>query len=191
MSTPAASPRQRLLDAATALIYQEGIAPVGVDLISETAGVSKRTLYQQFGSKDALVAAALDAAGPGIVRHYLDGAEQAGGPRDKIMAVFAALSEWSRFDGFRGCPFVNVCTELAGHDHPAHAVASRYKGELRTFFDQQARQGGATRPAELAEHLMMIFDGAAAQVVTGLARDTSAAAAAVTMLLDGHGLTAD
>ncbi len=190
MSTTTTSPRQRLLDAAAALFYREGIGPVGVDLISETADVSKRTLYQQFGSKDALAAAALDAAGPEIMRRYLSGAEQAGSPREKIMAVFAALSEWSRVGGFRGCPFVNACTELAGHDHPARAVASGYKLALRTFFEQQARLGGAVHPARLAEYLMMIFDGATAQVLTGLASDTSTAAGAVTTLLDANQVAA-
>ena len=45
-------PRQRLLDTAAGLFYRHGINAVGVDLISKEAGVSKRTLYQNFGSKD-------------------------------------------------------------------------------------------------------------------------------------------
>ena len=173
-----------------ALFYREGIGPVGVDLISKAADVSKRTLYQQFGSKDALAAAALDAAGPEILHGYLDGAERAATPRARILAVYAALSEWSRVDGFRGCPFVNVCTELAGHDHPARPIAHRYKLMLREFLEQQAHLGGADRPAVLADQLMMVFDGAIAQVLTGLAEDTSAAAAAVTTLLDAQHVAA-
>ena len=70
-STP--SPRQRLLDAAADLFYRQGIGAVGVDLVSKAAGVSKRTLYQQFGSKDQLIAESLDAQGMAILGMYLPG----------------------------------------------------------------------------------------------------------------------
>ncbi len=46
----------RLLDAASALFYARGIRAVGVDLIADEAGTTKKTLYDCFGSKDALVA---------------------------------------------------------------------------------------------------------------------------------------
>ena len=46
----------RLLDAASDLFYLRGVRAVGVDLIAETAGTTKKTLYDRFGSKDALVA---------------------------------------------------------------------------------------------------------------------------------------
>src|SRR4051812_43582457 len=46
----------RLLDAASDLFYRRGVRAVGVDLIAETAGTTKKTLYDRFGSKDALVA---------------------------------------------------------------------------------------------------------------------------------------
>ena len=64
MTTPTGpTARQRLLDAAADLFYRQGIGAVGVDLVSMRAGVSKRTLYQQFGSKDRLIAESLDAHG--------------------------------------------------------------------------------------------------------------------------------
>ena len=46
----------RLLEAASDLFYDRGVRAVGVDLIAESAGTTKKTLYDSFGSKDALVA---------------------------------------------------------------------------------------------------------------------------------------
>ena len=52
--------KRRIIDAAYELFYKDGFARAGVDAIAERAGVTKRTLYQHFDSKDALVAAVLD-----------------------------------------------------------------------------------------------------------------------------------
>lgn len=42
--------------APTSLFYADGVHATGVDALSACAGVSKRTLYREFGSKDALAA---------------------------------------------------------------------------------------------------------------------------------------
>ena len=52
--------RRRIVNAAYEFFYREGFARANVDAIAETAGVTKRTLYNHFESKDALVAAVLD-----------------------------------------------------------------------------------------------------------------------------------
>ena len=49
-----------LLGATSELTYEYGITGTGVDAIAARAGVTKRTLYQHFGSKDRLVAEALN-----------------------------------------------------------------------------------------------------------------------------------
>src|SRR5260370_8125104 len=56
-----ASARERLLDAANELFYEEGVHTVGVDRVVERAGVAKATLYTLFGNKDGLVRAYLVA----------------------------------------------------------------------------------------------------------------------------------
>ncbi len=46
--------RERIVAAATKLFYDEGIRSVGVDAVAAKAGVTKRTLYYIFRSKDDL-----------------------------------------------------------------------------------------------------------------------------------------
>ena len=107
------TPRQRLIDAAAGLFYSHGIGAVGVDLVSKAAGVSKRTLYREFGSKDRLIAESLDASGDAIVALYIRPEDGDAPPRQQILAVFGRLSDWMASDTFRGCPFINTATELA------------------------------------------------------------------------------
>jgi hypothetical protein len=59
MATQPLSTRDRLVAAASTLFYAHGIRAIGVDAIAAKAGVTKRTLYYHFASKDELVAAYL------------------------------------------------------------------------------------------------------------------------------------
>ncbi len=183
--------RRKLLDTAADLFYREGIAATGVDRISEQAGVSKRSLYKHFAGKDALVAATLADHGQAILDRYIpvDGGEAP--PRQNILGVFDALSQWSKAPDFRGCPFVNVATELADPHHPARVVARDYKLRLGHYFAHQARMGGATNPDALAEQLLILHDGAICQAMIKSAPVSDSARAAAEILLDAHGLTAD
>ncbi len=181
---PTPGPRQRLLDAAADLFYRQGIGAVGVDLVTKAAGVSKRTLYQQFGSKDQLVAQSLDAHGMAVLGMYLPTGGEDAPPRQQILAVFDQLGRWTASDAFRGCPFVNTATELADPGHPARQVARDYKMRLRDYFARQAGRGGADDPQRLAEQLIVIFDGVIVQAVMGTAVRADATRAAVQALLD-------
>jgi AcrR family transcriptional regulator len=183
--------RRRLLDTAADLFYREGIGTTGVDRISAAAGVSKRSLYQHFAGKDALVAAALADHGQAIVERYIPVDDSEAPARQKILDVFDALSRWSAAPDFRGCPFVNVATELANPHHPARVVARDHKMSLERYFARQARVGRAKDPKLLAEQLLMLFDGAICRAVMNAAPVPDSARAAAEVLLGAHGLTDD
>jgi AcrR family transcriptional regulator len=182
------TPRQRLIDAAAGLFYSHGIGAVGVDLVSKAAGVSKRTLYREFGSKDRLIAESLDASGDAIVALYIRPEDSDAPPRQQILAVFGRLSDWMASDTFRGCPFINTATELADADHPARSVASSYKRRLRGYFASQATRAGAGDPERLAEQLIALFDGAIVQTVMGTPLQPDTLQAAVGALLHAQGV---
>jgi AcrR family transcriptional regulator len=182
------SPRQRLLDAAGDLFYRLGINAVGVDLISKEAGVSKRTLYQYFGSKEQLVAESLSVAGASILSQYIPVGMADRSPREAILAAFEGLDGWSASAEFRGCPFINTATELPDPQHPARQVAREFKLQLREYFASQARRGGAPDPQRLADQLIVVFDGAIVQAVMGTAASPGAGRSAAQILIDAQGI---
>ncbi|WP_203720420.1 TetR/AcrR family transcriptional regulator [Paractinoplanes brasiliensis] len=180
--------RDRLLDAAADLFYREGVS-VGVEALTRAAGVSKRSMYQLFGSKDEVVAAALDRIGPGFNASLLPADDLPGGPRERVLHVFRVLDEVAVEPGFHGCPFVAASIEIKAPDHPARAVALRYKDRLTAFFRHEATVGGVADPERLARQLTMTFDGASAWAVMhggGLDGEGVRMAEA---LLDAAGLT--
>lgn len=186
--TPARpTPRERLLDAAAGLFYRDGVN-IGVDALCKAAGVSKRSMYQLFGSKDEVLAASLERSGPGYQALLLPPADDSRPPRAQVLHVFERLDQLSAGPEYQGCPFVSTATELKDPDHPASVVARSFKQQLTAFFHAQAARAGASDPETLARQLTIVFDGAGARtVVQGHPLDGLATATA-TVLLDAAGV---
>lgn len=183
-TTTRPKPRERLLAAAEDLFYTEGVH-IGVDRLCEVAQVSKRSMYQHFGSKDDVLVEMLKSR----ASHVMSGldTDQDAPPRDRILTVFDSLHAQALTPEFHGCPFVNVATELKDREHPASVAALGYKLELNAFFEEQARLAGAKDPRALGVQLTMMFDGISAySVVRGEA--SPAARSAVEALLDAQGV---
>ncbi|TDD46955.1 TetR/AcrR family transcriptional regulator [Nonomuraea terrae] len=182
-----ASTRDRLLDTAAELFYRDGIG-VGVEVLCRAAGVSKRSMYQLFGSKDEVVAASLERRLPASEAFLLPPADDDRPPRARILHVFERLEVMTAEADFRGCPFVAAAVEVKSPEHPASLVARRAKNALTAFFQGEAERGGARDAALLARQLTVVFDGCGARAVVqaqpldGLAVVTAAA------LLDGAGM---
>ncbi|MGC5629432.1 TetR/AcrR family transcriptional regulator [Georgenia sp. Z1344] len=156
--TPAA---RRILDAASQLFYDRGITAVGVDLVAERSGVTKRTLYDRFGSKEVLVATYLrdrDRRWRALVEETVADAES---PVERVVAPFAALVAWSTTSP-RGCAFINALAELPDPDHPAHAVAADEKRWLLDLLERLATEAGLADPRDLALTLASLHEGALA-----------------------------
>ncbi|MEV7399619.1 helix-turn-helix domain-containing protein [Streptomyces sp. NPDC091267] len=152
---------RRILAAAEELFYQRGITAVGVDLIAEHSGVTKRTLYNRFGSKDHLVAAYLterDQRWRSVVHAAVDAA---GTPAEAVTAPFEALRTWSA-NNSRGCAFINALAELPDPSHPAHRIAADQKLWLLNLFRELATAAGCSSPATLATQLLVLHEGALA-----------------------------
>src|SRR3984885_2834813 len=111
----------------------EGIPPVGVDRIAAEAGITKRTLYHHFRSKDELVAAALRRA-PKIAF------PREGDPADRIAGAFRAMVDFLRRGAYRGCPYIIAAAELADPHHPRRAVVRELGAQRRAWFHARAAE---------------------------------------------------
>lgn len=152
---------RRILAAAEELFYHRGITAVGVDLIAEHSGVTKRTLYNQFGSKDRLVATYLaerDRRWQTLVRATVDAC---GDAVDAVTAPFVALQTWNETNT-RGCAFINALAELPDPSHPAYRVAVDQKRWLLNLFTELAAAAGCAEPAALGTRLLVLHEGALA-----------------------------
>ncbi|MEU1540229.1 TetR/AcrR family transcriptional regulator [Actinacidiphila glaucinigra] len=180
--------RERLLDAAAGLFYREGVN-IGIEALCRAAGVSKRSMYQLFTSKDDVLAASLDRAGSGYLSGLLPAPDADLPPRDRIMHVFKQLESLSASPDYLGCPFLATAFELKDSEHPASVVARRYKDALTDFFRDEARRGGAHDPDLLAHQLTVVFDGSSARAMAQARSLGGLATATATALLDAAGVS--
>ena len=124
MSAPAktASTRERLLDAAALLFYENGFHAIGIDQIIDEVGVTKTTFYNHFESKDDLVIAVLHERDKIELAEWLGIMERKGGddPRARILALFDLLEDWLADPAFRGCMFLKAEAEDPSPSDPVH-----------------------------------------------------------------------
>lgn len=145
--------RERILATADRLFYGQGIRAVGVDTVAAEIGISKRTLYNHFPSKDALVVAYLQ-------RRFVMPEVTDGPPLDQILASFDRLERAFASERFRGCAFVNAVTEIAEADHEARRVAEAFKDARRAWYRDLLVRLGIGDPEPLSTQLALLVDGA-------------------------------
>jgi AcrR family transcriptional regulator len=160
------SETERIAALAAELFHEHGITATGVDALSTAAGISKRTLYERFGSKDGLIVAAYDSIDLPVYEMLTGPAEAASDdPREQLDGLFVQLAVMVQLPQFRGCPFVNASSELADATHPAHEVVRRHKARLRRWIRRRAKDAGAADPDQLSRQLMLVFAGAQSQAL--------------------------
>jgi AcrR family transcriptional regulator len=177
--------QERILETTDRLFYGQGIRAVGVDTIAAEIGISKRTLYNYFPSKDALIVAYLSRRA--VPRGVSDRPQL-----EQILGVFDWLERWFASKAFRGCPFVNAVAEIGERAHPATRIAVLQKERRRVAFRDILTRLGVADPDGLATQLAILVEGAMA---AALVRDdpamARAAKSAARVLLTAAGVMAD
>ena len=168
------SARERLLEAANELFYDEGVHTVGIDRVIERAGVAKASLYNTFGSKDELVRAYLEHRHARMAARITRHVERYTDPRDRLLAVFEAQGELFAEPAFRGCAFASASAESPGES--VSRATDEYRTWVRGLLTSLAREAGAAEPERLSRQLHMLYDGAS--LSARMDRDPSAATAA-------------
>jgi AcrR family transcriptional regulator len=161
------STRERIVSAASELFYDEGIRAVGVDAVAAKAGVTKRTLYYHFTSKDDLIAAYLQVREqPNLARFRRWYMEAEGGVAEKTRAVFWKLARAARRPSWKGCAFLRTSAELANMPgHPAIKIGVAHKKDFESWFAAMFLAEGLEDPAQLARQVVILLDGAFAVVL--------------------------
>lgn len=174
--------KERILQTADRLFYLEGIRAIGVDTIAAEIGISKRTLYNHFPSKDALISAYLE-------RRFVKTRPSEQSPVEQILGYFDALERRFAAKDFRGCPFVNAVAELGSRDRSVKKIAIAFKESRRQWFRDLLDELGVKDADALATQLQLLVDGS---ITLDLVRDdpmmARAAKDAATALLQGAGV---
>jgi AcrR family transcriptional regulator len=164
MSTTTKRPspaRERLIDTATRLFYEEGIHAVGVDRVIAEAGVTRATLYKQFGGKENLVLAYLTNEDEMLRAMFAAAGEAAGtGPDDLLGAVVDGIAADIRDRHTRGCPFINAAAEYPDASGAVRQLIDEHREWFRGTLQAVAEGAGLTDPPDVAASLVLLRDAA-------------------------------
>ena len=165
--------RERIVSAASALFYADGIRGVSVDAVAAKAGITKRTLYYHFESKDDLVAAYLAGRDqPNLTLFKQWFAEADGGLPAKVERIFRNLARSARHPKWKGCGFLRTSAELANMPgHPAMKIGAAHKKMFEAWLRATFEVAGIAEAAKLARQILLLLDGSFAVVL--LHRDPS------------------
>jgi len=157
-----ANTRERIMESAARMFEAEGVRAATVDGIAAGAGVTKRTLYYHFRSKDDLIAASLNEQDL-VEQRAIDFVREAGdGSIEELLAsVFSNIIRNASNARWKGCAFSRTAVELAGlPGHPAVSAAKKHRAKVERIFSDRLEAIGARDAARSARRLMILIDGA-------------------------------
>lgn len=131
--------KQKILDAAAILFYNDGITNTGINTITDKAKVAKMSLYNNFPTKSDLISSYIEARHQEWLELYAVRNRDAHTPVDKIIAVFEAYQDHAEFayeKGFRGCGLLNAAAEFPAHSAERLAV-KQHKDEIERIISTQ------------------------------------------------------
>jgi AcrR family transcriptional regulator len=173
--------QERILETADRLFYRQGIRAIGVDTVADEVGISKRTLYNHYPSKDALIAAYL-------ARRLVELEMTERPPLEQILGAFDRLERSVANKSFRGCPFVNAVAELGQEVREANKFAVTFKERRRLWFRDLLSRLGIADADRVATQLALLLDGAiSASLVRGDPSFVRAARDAAVTLIEAAG----
>ena len=163
MPRDATKTRERIVKAAARLFYVEGIRAVSVDAVAEAAGVTKKTLYYHFRSKDELVAAYLESQDQPVLALYQKWYDETEGTvADRMRGMFGQFSRAAVRPKWKGCGFLRTTAELANFPgHPAVKAGARHKRRFEAWLKEELAKEGVADAASVSRKLLVLLDGSA------------------------------
>jgi AcrR family transcriptional regulator len=165
-------PRERILDAAEALFFHEGVRRVTVEAIAKRAQTTKMAVYRHFESKEALVEEWLRI----VTAQYAEALkelerQQPDNPRAQILGFVRFVIEGLEENSYRGCPFINTLAELPEKNDPARKIIEAHKMTQAQRLSSLCQKMGLKEPEVAAAQIIFLLEGAQVSAQNGSIRD--------------------
>ena len=153
--------RDRLIDAASHLFYEQGVERTTIADIAAAADVPLGNVYYYFKTKDDVVAAVVSKRIEEIEATRAALATQYDTPAERLKALFKSLSGQAETIAQRGCPIGSLCTELAKRVNGTEPNSAKLMQALIDGAEQQFGEMGRSDAHELAIDLITTYQGSA------------------------------
>lgn len=154
------SVEEKILQTARRLFCCVGIHATGIARIIEESGVSRRSLYTHFGSKENLLKAVFEAEASMWFRWFdSDLSAMEGSPVDRILTLFDLMQDWFSSEDFFGCVFINAVAEHEKNNSWIQEIANGHREKINAKLQAMVAESGARDPEMVTEKLSLLIDG--------------------------------
>ncbi|MGM0931185.1 MAG: TetR/AcrR family transcriptional regulator [Actinomycetota bacterium] len=156
--------RDRILNSAEELFFQQGIAVTGVDRVAATAGVAIVTLYKHFGSKDNLLREVLARRLETWTKHWDEAIARAATAEDRLLAVFDAIETFrASANQTQWCSFLATASErpapTGDQDDPVFELIRQDTQMITERLTRLAKEASCPEPATVSAVLLLLYNG--------------------------------
>ena len=173
--------KQRILDTANELFYDDGIRVVGIDRLISVSSVTKATFYKHYGSKDTLILKYIRARHEAMREELTRIIAETDGPEAALRGIVAEIADRIAQPGFRGCAFLNAAAEFPDPSHPVREVVTTHREWYTDVVADLLAKFGHPMPGDAADEFLLAIDGAQAG---GYAGDPVAATTSLQRAID-------
>ncbi|WP_307744888.1 TetR family transcriptional regulator [uncultured Pantoea sp.] len=171
--------RDDIIQAAERLFYTHGFHATSTDQLCREAGVSTRTFYHYFPSREAMTAAVMAAREQRFMAELLPAHQP-----EAIAQLFSVLASWTEANGAHGCFFLKAWGEYAGRDQALAEQALAFRAAMRRYITDCVTCLHGAEDRSLSDAIWMLFEGAiTTALITGPAAAQHAAQIASQLLL--------
>lgn len=163
------SPRERILETASRLFYEQGYHLTGINQIIEEADVAKATFYSHFSTKQELGLAWLQRCRADFAEFAKSILNSQLPPLEKILRFFEQDKE-AFSENYRGCPFLNVASEIPVFDEPMRQEVLAHKQNVLEEITRLVARYASSRvaplktpPEDTAKTIYLLSEAAIAQ----------------------------
>ncbi|KRW58471.1 TetR/AcrR family transcriptional regulator [Pseudomonas sp. TTU2014-080ASC] len=152
------STSRTITESALALFYRQGFHASGVEQLSQEAGVTKKTLYRHFPSKEHLVDASIQLRDEQFMARLV-AATEAVAIEDRPAAYIDFIADWVREPDFHGCLFINAAAEYSAEQDAPHVLAKEHKERVISYLLKICERAQLNSPQEVAQQLFLLGEG--------------------------------
>jgi len=160
--------REKIIETAFRLFYEQGYFQTGVNQVIAEAGVSKATFFSHFPTKDDLCLAYLRERARvdlGAVKDFIQTQKT---PRKRFFAFMEGIENWLPEKQFRGCGFANLAVEVLDPQSPLRKEVIYHDDAFRSILRDVSRDLIASDQAkfghldaeELMDYYYLLVEGA-------------------------------
>lgn len=152
--------REEIVARAYAVFYRHGLHSTGVDTVLADSGISKRTLYKYFRTKEELIEAVVNYYQQQVFEKIPpEVAARSSDPKQQILSLFDLKTEAFEMSDFGGCFVVNAKLEFKGKEAPIEAACGKFYELFEGYVESLCRAAQCANAEKTAHQLMILFVG--------------------------------